>query len=377
MTGKHSNQTYSNINPTFSSALTGTDINVGNAASNQLAAFSVDNSSGAECVVTGGTISARQQGTAGGDMQVYLVLQQQEQANTPAMIRDTSNNAGVGAIIASATISQASFSGTYQDLAFSFGSTKIPAGATVYIVVGMASGADASNYYQVQSNAASLLYSSSTNAWSGTVNAGNITLTVTSTSSVGYSIKPYTGSNGSYGLTPSNPWSRPIGDVFDATTLYFDPERKNSSDDIGSVYFAASFGGFIGLTTVSTGFCPREIAVRSDFTNDATADTYYRALGFLRGDETLSTSFGLSAACDGVPNTVNLNAPASITTAPTVSHHYLQGLNGGNMDQNRLYAARLENGCYLYCGYPSGADVISAGNSGFSAGSALLNIRSQ
>ena len=95
--GKYSNQTYSNINPTFSSALTGTDINVGNAASNQLAAFSVDNSSGAECVVTGGTISARQQGTAGGDMQVYLVLQQQEQANTPAMIRDTSNNAGVGA----------------------------------------------------------------------------------------------------------------------------------------------------------------------------------------------------------------------------------------------------------------------------------------
>jgi hypothetical protein len=375
--GRYENQSFSNIEPTFSSALTGTDINVGNAASNQLAAFNINNESGAECVITGGTISARQQGAPGGDMQVYLVLEQQEQANTPAMIRDTTNNAGVGAIIASDTIAQASFSGTYQDLAFSFGSTKIPAGATVYLVVGMAAAVDASNYYQVQSNAATMLYSSSSSAWSGTANAGNITLTVTSTSPVGYSVKPKTGSNGSYGLTPSNPWSRPVGKVLSSSELYFDPEEQNSSEDIANIYFAASFGAFIGLATITSNFCPRELTIEADLMNDATTDTYYRSKGSIRADKSLSTQFGLTASCDGVPRTFNLNTPTISTATPTSSHMYLQGLDGANMTQNRLYAVRLESGCYIYSGYPSGSNNIGAGNSGYSASMALLNIRSQ
>lgn len=366
--GKVSGLTFNNINPTFSSALTGTDNAVGDNVARALRAFLVTNTSGAECIVTGGTISAKQTGTPAGAMQIYLVLEQQEQANTPAAFRDVTSNVGTGAIIASATIAQALFSGTYASLPFSFGGNiKIPATCNAYLVIGKTGAADAANYYNVQSNAATLTLNSTTETWSGTVNAGNLTLTVTSTSPVGYAVK-ITGT-GSYSLTPSNPWSRVIGKVISSTEMYFDPERKRSKIDFAQMVFSDTGGGFF---TVTNNFCPSEVKVVASCQNRATAPLYSLYHGNIRGDTSFATSFIPSNPRCDVSNTDSINFlagegsnPAGTTTTQVTEGKMIVSPNSAGL-QNELYIVRLETGYYVYNGYPAGTSFVSGGEAGYS-----------
>lgn len=370
--GRYTGKTFSNINPTFASALTGTDNNVGDTTARALRAFVVSNTAGAEAVVTGGTISARQQGAPAGDMQIYLVLEQQEQANTPACFRDSTNNVARGGIIASATIAQALFSGTYQNLAFSFGGNiRIPAGCNVYVVVGKTGAADAANYYQVQSNAATLAYSTASPGWSGTANAGNLTLTVTSTSPVGYGVKVYTGSNGSFGLTPTNPWAPVIGQVISSTEMYFDPERRQLKRSYSQYIFSATLGAII---TINAGFCPNEVIVNETYRNDATTDTSALSIGNIRGDTSFATTYIPSTArgnVDALDAISFLNAsgtnPAGAVTTNTSEGKMTVGPLGSTSRQNELYVIRLETGYCLYNGFPSGANFVSGGAGSYAA----------
>lgn len=366
--GRYTGKNFANIAPTFTSALTGTDNIVGNAAASAARAFLIDNSSGAECVVTGGTISAKQNGTPAQAMRVELYLEQQDITNTPACFIDTTNNRPRGALLASATIAQATFSGTYAAMPFSWGAKKIPAGCRAYVVVTSGSASDAANYYIVQSNAATMAYSTTSNAaWSGTVNAGNITLTVTSTSPVGYSVKAYAGSNGSFGLTPTNPWARCIGIVLSGTEMLFAPTR-------GLISRNGTHGGFAavpitanGFGTITTNFCPTEIDVLVGASNVATVTWLFSTMAYIRGDNVSSFRPQANGESSGVDNLMG----GGSGNAFELKNLYVNGVGVANSapiaTQNHLYIVRLETGYHVYIGYPTGTNFMTAGAAGCSS----------
>lgn len=356
-------KSFSNINPTFSSALTGTPNYVGDSNANSARAFVISNTSGAECVVTGGTISARQHGTPAGAMLLYLVLEQQETTDSPACFKDTTNNVVRGAIIASATIAQALFSGTYAALAFTFGANvKIPAGAKVYLVISQTGAISGANYYDVQSNAQTKALDQSTETWSGTANAGNLTLTVTSTSPVGYAVKAYAGSNGSYGLTPTNPWSRALGTVISTTQFYFDPTPQlETVINISRKLIADNTSGFSQATL---NFCPSFLNMAVVSRMDADTDLLAFRWGHVRGDSSEASSFRIEAIGDS-SNNLDDYLGGRVAGSGDQADRMAVGAGNGFRTQNQLYAARLEDGFYLYTGYPTGANFISAGKAGF------------
>lgn len=372
--GRVSGLTFSNINPTFSKTQAGDSlITVGDAVGSSLASLLVfDNSSGAEAVIpaSGYSIRARQSGTPSGAMQIYAVLEQQDQANTPACFRDTTSDVARGAIIASASIPQANFSGVLADLAFSFGSSvKIPAGAKVYLVVGKVGAVDASNFYVLGGQATQIL-NENTNTWSGSPQGGYVTISVTSTSPVGYGVKAYTGSDGSYGLTPTNPWSPVIGKVLSATEMYFDPKPSISSRN-GAHGGGDAAGGYTGITTISCGFCPSYVDLVVSSTNLATTSAFFNMPALMRGDQHSGFSPLSNADSNGSDNflggiSVNTTDPSSYSAAVL----YLNADTGDTppyeAQQNRLYLVRLETGFYVYNGFPSGTSFLSAGNAGFS-----------
>lgn len=361
---------FSNINPTFSSSLTGTDVLVGNSAANSVKAFVIDNTNGAEAIVTQITVSAKQAGTPSGALLLYLVLEQQEQSNSPALYYGSSN-VPQGAIIASTSIPQASFSGSYQNLTASFGaSIKIPAGCKVYYVAQKTGAVDGSNYYMIQSNAQTKALNSGTQTWSGTANAGNYSLTVTSTSPVGYSVKAYTGSNGSYGLTPTNPWARPIGLVTSTTEYLFDPEGIERMTDYYSSTQTASTSRN-AVKTVTCNFCPSMVRVHATLFNNGTTDLSGQVRGTIRGDTTNASQgavygyggTGGSGSSDEYVGSVL----ATTGNAPNRTQLCLnRSSSNASPDQNKLYCVRLENGFYMYNGYPSGTNFLDHGNGGFS-----------
>ncbi len=377
--GSVTGQSFANINPTFSSSGTGTDLSVGQAVGSSAQAFLVSNFAGAECIVTGGTISTKQVGTPGGSLQIYLVLESSETgANYPAAFRDTSNNVMRGAIIGSATIVQALFSGTYQNLAFSFGSNiTIPAGSRVYLVVSKVGAVDASNYYLMQSSGASAVLNQTTMTWSGTANSGNLTLTVVSTSPVGYAVKAFTGLAGSYGLTPSNPWSRVIGRVISATEFYFNPEAKMENVQ----YTDTSSDGSTSVTfkQITTNFCPSSVRVALAFINDAAADTGANIKGYIRGDSNAATTFNPTGFGNGSFNDNYLanNASWAISFSGSIATKLFTNGAGTSTMQNILFIVRLENGFYMYCGYPSGTGFVSAGAGTFVRSTATYELESK
>jgi len=376
--GRVGGLTFSNINPTFSSALVGTAYAVGNAAGNRIQAIRIDNSSGAEAIITGGTISAREQGGPTADFKIALVLQQTDngdQINSPAVYWDETNDVPRGAIVATATISELLFSGTFAALAFSFGgNVKVPAGASVYLVCYTSANVDGVNYYEIQSDAtAPKRLDSGTQTWAGSNTAGNTTLTVTSTSPVGYAVKAYTGVSGTYGLTPTNPWSRVIGHVLSATEMMFDPEWKRSKVDYSAYSLHPTASN--GIATLTTNFCPSELNINVTCSNDGTADISYLHFGSIRGDYTGAPAAGQSffqvsslskgsgfnssnylglvtgAGAEPIGRFANLTGPFPLALQAT--------------SQNFLHAVRLENGYHIFNGYPTGANFISTGNAGF------------
>jgi len=379
--GRLGGMTYNNINPTFSSTNSGTQAIVGNTAANSAVSLLIDNSSGAEAVVTGGTIRAFQNGTPAGAMLLYLVLDSVgvDQAGRPACYKDTTANVVRGAIIGTASIAQALFSGTPADLSFSFGANvKIPAGARVHLVVAKTGAVDAANYYNVTVAAASAVLNETTQTWSGTENTGYFTLTVTSTSPVGYAVKAYTGSNGSHGLTPTNPWSRCIGKVMSSTEMFFDPENIQQSEQfaaIGLPQLVTTAVTTAGFTTVTTAFCPSFVNFTIANATDATADVIVQHKAKIRGDSASASSFKLETlafTAVGLLNWLGDVTNAFTTTASIVSGTV--SLKPTTTQQNYVHAVRLENGFHLYCSYPAGANILSGGVAGYAKNNTLFDI---
>lgn len=373
--GTYANQSFSNINPTFSASATGTDYAVGDVAGRSAVSLRISNAANGQAIVSGGTIRAKQVGTPSGNMLLYLVLNTtstQEQVDCPAAYKDTSNNVMRGAIIASASIAQASFSGSYASMAFSFGSNiKIPAGASVHLVVAKAGAVNGSNYYVIDGDAGGtgiITLSETTMTWSNASNpmAGNYTLTVVSTSPVGYAVKAYCGSDGSYGITPTNRWSRVIGRVVSSSKMLFNPNEKRKK--IVTVNYKLIANAASGFRQVTTNFCPSNIDVDVTGNNIATTPKYHNNKGYIDGSVTtpgqvvgVGNPSGTYYADDFLGGaSVNRIAATNQETQLTVNR------TTGNVDTNLLFIERLENGFYLYNGYPSGTGYIDGGNSGFS-----------
>lgn len=371
--GTYSGKTFSNINPTFSSALTGTDNNVGDVAGNTIRAFKVDNTAGAEAILSGAmTISAKQVGAPSGQMNIYLVLEQNDQS-APAAVWDATNRVVRGAIIATGSIPQANFSGAYQSLACTltpaFTTIKVPAGVNMYVVISKAGVVNAANYYVVQSNAATLAYNATTQTWSGTPNAGNLALTVTSTSPIGYAIKAYNGSNGSFGLTPSSAWAKCIGNVLTTTSMFFDPAQNISS--LSYQNNGLNYTVMTPINNISVNFCPSSVRVAMATINNGTTNYIFNLKGSIRGDSNNANSFvpngvGSSTGIDNYLGVTN-GAAAIFGNGVGSSTQLRLGVNlntGTGVLQNYLQIVRLESGFFVYPGYPAGSTgYIDGGNS--------------
>lgn len=396
-------QSYSNINPTVSSSLTGNDINVGQSNANSAAAIILlDNSSGAETEISSGQISAKQVGAPAGQMLIYAVLAHPEYNanistgdNQPACFKDTTNNVVRGAIIGYATIQQSSFSGSYQNLVFgwkdgsgSFANLVIPAGYICYMVVAKTGAVNGSNYYQIQSNSASKLLDQSTQTWSGTANGGNHSQTVVSRSPIGYSLKAYNGTAGSYNIIPTNRWSPVIGRVISSTEFYFDPQRGRISKPFTHSIVQLNTE-YLECGKIDLGFCPSELKVMQARKIDATADLIHIRQGYLRADlygqlpGTAQYNVGLASipvasstqSTDDAGNEiVSLNLWTPFATFPGSFNKRIYawaflglGVNSSDNEQNFLRFARLENGVLVYSCYKSGANYISGGITGFAS----------
>lgn len=364
--GRYGNQNFSNINPTFSGAGTGTDNNVGDAAATIARAFAVSNTGGAEAVLSGaGSIRVKKQGTPTNDLQIKLVLQQTDQASTPACFSGSSTVTICGAVIATATIDKATITGSYQTLNFTLSATlgassiRIPAGCTVYLVFDSQT-ISASNYYVIDGSGSTLAQNGTTHAfqWGGTTATPTYSLTVTSTSPVGYAVKAYTGTNGSYGLSvSSNPWSRVIGRVLSTTEIYFDPDFKRVSlDDTGWVQDTTGATIATDIVLVTTNFCPSEVDVLAcvaSASGGTTADKVIVARGGIRGDKSQSTSNNVTG-----PTTSFLAPAASYTSgAMCIGVTAGAGSNFATASNCRLHIVRMENGIYVYSGYPNTAAI--------------------
>lgn len=348
---------FSNIAPSFTytpAIATG----VGGSSGTSIVAFSIDNSQSAECVVTGGTISALQQGTPAGPLWIGLVLQAADQ-NAPACFFDTSNNVPRGAIIASTTIPQAMFSGTFTNLPFTWGTVKIPANAVVYVVVGLQGTQSNTNLYEVQASSTSgTIIVGAPSTWSGTIGTGNLSLTVTSTPPIGYSVKAFGAGNlGSYSLTSNtnNTWNRPIGYVTSATTMIFNPVNQPPAFGQGYQHLTTTSVG--GIDTLTFNFCPTSAQIRLAGSNVAAATKNGLMEGYIRGDN-IQNKF------NPVTNLTSLLLPVS---GSIPSPLYANGFQSNSPSQNLVHIARLENGCYVYIGYPAGAAFLSASAGTFTA----------
>lgn len=343
---------FSNIAPSFTYTPTTSGVLVGQSSGNSIAAFLIDNSQGAECIVTGGTISALQEGTPAGPMWIGLVLQSADQ-NSPACFFDTTNNIPRGAILASTTIAQALFSGTYTNLPFTWGNIKIPANAQVYVVVGLQGTQSNTNNYALQIGVANttVIATSAQATWSGSATTGYLSLTVTSTSPVGYSVKAYgTGNNGSYALlsNTNNTWNRPIGYVTSLTTMIFNPINQPPTFGQGYQHLTATSGN--ALDTLTFNFCPTSIQIRLAGSNVAAATKNGLMEGYIRGDNIVNK----------FNPTTNLTSLLLPVSGSIPSGLYANGFQSNSPSQNLVHIARLENGCYVYIGYPAGAGFLSA-----------------
>lgn len=381
--GEYTGMTFSNINPTIANSGTGTNNTFGDTDFNLVASV-IDNSNGPELVISGGTKSLKLFGTPAGSCNIYLVAEQTDQAGTPACFFDTTNKLVRGAILAQASIPEATFSGTYQPISYSWGSNiKIPAGQRVYEVFCLAGTASLSNYYLVQSGVTLITVATANQStWSGNGAslAANGTSTVVSTSPVGYTCKAYHGTsngatlaNGSWGLFPNsitpNPWAKTLGLVTSTSTFYFNPTPKNRNVAFGGHFIAATAITPTTIDNLTLGFCPDEIEINVTASNIAAANIFWHYFGFLRGDT-------INNRVNPITLYSNTGSPAPATylgTFPSTDASVTTGslsVNGSgtlSAGQNFFSLMRLENGVYCYIGYPAGASFVSAGTGTFAS----------
>ncbi len=359
------------VNPTLSASGTGTDTNVGDNTSNAIA-FSINNTANPETTVSDITIRAKQVGAPAGPLDLYIVLKNgaaAEGGGYPACFWDLTNFTVHGAIIGQVSIPQASFSGVYQNLTVNLGGQiKIPAGMSLALVAAKRAAGNSSNFYVINTNNASNPVFGTTK-WTGSyVGSGNWSFTVVSTPTVGYAVKSYDISNvnGTYSLTPFNPWARVIGNLVSATQMMFDPERNAKQPDNGDYLLTPTTDG--GIIKFTTNFCPSSLRVSVGSRRQATTSVTSLKKGSVRADRFYP----------GNPNEANMvigNNTISNQDDFTGNNLNISGSPGVqpypiniNVNQNFLMACRLEQGYYLYNSYPQPTGFpwyISAASSGF------------
>jgi len=345
--------------PTFTGSAAG-NLNICDTSSNHGRAIRLNNESGAECQMNQLTLSLRQQGAPAGDLYISIVLPQVQGGNSqPACFYDTGVGLIKGAVIATGSISQALFSGTYQDFNVNF-TAKIPAGISAFVVLSTTA-VNASNYYQLQGSSARSL---ATATWSGTGSSSTFTLTTTSLASTGVSLKVGAAGNtaGSWGIGgfDGNNWSRVIGTVLDASTIYLNTtSRGQKVDAFNSDALTQASTSNVGYVSRTTQFVPNRALIDIYSINDATADAAHLNLGYTEADSNGLNAQQVQGLTPGVFNGTSVSSGAGLIL--------INGTTSGAPTQNPFYIVRSETGYYAYIGYPGTANFLSVGAAGFAA----------
>lgn len=383
-------QSFANINPTFSSTGTGT-INISNSAANTAVAIPIDNTTGAECITNAVTITASQNGTPTGPLLVYLVLANPDDGFVTPAAWDISATSITGTVLASGSIAQLSFSGVPQAFIVGWGANiKIPANSKAFVVLISGGGISASNFYILNGGGGvgsiCTLSNASGKLWTTVATTTpTVTLSMVSQSPVGYSVKVYTGSPGSYGLAGSSlqyAWNRVVGYVLSATEMIFDPENVRPAISRGltfnytnAIYFLAKYTGLP--------YTPTSIQALVGMYNTATATAISIRTGFIGGDvtPTLSSVFSTAnqnsgtAAAAPVLTAVNSASAQFVTPPASVGVNLITSAPlglltaGGPANTHTLAAIRLEDGVYLYHGFTGGSLYLgsASGSTGFAS----------
>jgi hypothetical protein len=378
--GRYSGKTFSNINPTFSATTAGDNLIVlGDAAGNTMKAVRLSNAGNGEAIITGGSVRAKKVGAPGGTLGISLVLENNvEQSGTkPSCYPSTTNTVQpLGAVLGSTSINAATLSGVLEDYNYSLSNLKIPAGANFYIVYKMLAAVDPANYYVL--GGTNPLTGDSTGTWSDSGGNGYHSLTVSSTSPVGYSVKAYTGSNGSFGVEcpASNLWTRVIGTVLSSTEMFFDPEFKREKIDNTAGIHTATTGFF---RTMTTNFCPSQLNMVVARRLHATTSRNALHFGSIRGDRAGNTGGKVTGNSNTGNQTDTFLQYGSGGSAGNVVESAI-GLGGDLSDastQNYVHAMRLETGYYLYSSYPGGAANVNGNAAGFTYQSFTFQIEAK
>lgn len=388
------------IAPTIDYNFTGASFSVGQVGGGVTDAAVPFNNNGAEYVLAGATIRVKHSGaTPPGALRISVVLPSGDQGgyvggnatSEPACFKDVGNSRLRGAVMGEATIAAANFSGNYQDFTVTFtplisSTIKIPAGGSFWIVYSMDGLPINNNYYIIEAGNPNIqpgymrtlnaIGSQQAAAWS-TVNnkLPKITLIVTPVSTTGYTLKVYTGSNGSFGLTPSNNWSPPIGRLLSPSLLFFDPDAKENEQRVAKWTLQAESAFSGGVSVVDFGFCPKRILFESAHYLVAANNCTTIVKGYMDANSKDALQmWGSDSINVGVIGYISRNGGNFAVSAQHTSWLPVAG-QSSNMadpsgvdglyrimpnaaqqsynDKNTLYCLRLENGCYLYNGYPA------------------------
>lgn len=343
--GDVTGQNFSNINPSFSNTTETGDIVFGQTAANHTVAIRLNNSNGAECTLTGSsgnTVSIKNAaGSPTTDVNVRFFL---GSATKPYAFYNGTNV--VGLQLASGTISKLLTSGTYQNLAFTFTSFKIPAGSYVWVVFERGT-VDNVNYYSIQGSSSAALNETGTGTWSGGPGAARMTIGVTSTSPIGYAVKAYdavAATNGTYNVF-NRLAGRQIGRVVSATQMYFDPGQFSAfCTEAENITVDATAAATNHLSTISPGFR----VTRAKFhvgSKDATTNNPLKiSSGYFSPANTDELVLG-----NGIYGLIN-----TTTVTGATSYTYDAGATVGRG------VWPLENGAYIGVAYPSPAAAGAA-----------------
>lgn len=350
-----------NTSPSFSGASAG-NANIGDTSSNHARAIRINNTAGGEFQFDDLVLSLRQQGAPSGSLNIDIVLEQtQASASQPACFYDTGVGLIKGAVVASASISQSLFSGTYQDFTVtSLSAVRIPPCVNAFVVLSTTT-INGSNYYQLNASSVRAL---NTATWTGTGSSATWSLSSTPLTAVGKSLKIGSSGNpqGGWGIAgwESENWSRTLGLVLNSTSVLFNPNAH------GNQVYNGDSGALIQVSTANTGFLtitsglnfvPNKAHIEVYSVLDATADSSHLNMGAIDPVLSSGTAPVVQALVGGVFNGTGVSSAAGTML--------INGTTSGVTTQNPINIVRSERGYYLYLGYPASANFLSVGAAGF------------
>jgi hypothetical protein len=215
-------------------------------------------------------------------------------------------------------------------------------------------------------------------SWTAASRIPKYTLSMTSTSPIGYSVKAWNGTTGQYdikGSSLTNSWNPVIGTVLSSSEMYFDPApNKNIHRSFTLNYATISYT----FAAFSVPFTPSSAHVTVGILQQATAIRQESRRGFVGGDvtsgsvflsprmnSTASTSLH-SVINDAVP-IQNQQGDANLVSSSSLS---LAGVGQGSV----LAAIRMEKNLYVYHGFTNGANYLGAdsGQTGIASNGLLV-----